>query len=71
MKKMLISGIVIFAMLCSCFTAFAAVGSEDAATYIEVLNTAYADSFLVDFDGDGNDELLIWDKFSGNRLYSG
>lgn len=70
MKKMLISGVVVLAMLCSCFTAFAAVGSEDAAAYLEVLNTAYADSFLVDFDGDGNDELLIWDKFSGkNGVY--
>lgn len=51
--------------------ASAAVDSGDANAYLKAMdNMPSASSYLVDFDGDGTDELLLWDNQSyDNKQY--
>lgn len=65
MKKRLLAALLTAALAAGTLpVAGAAVDSKDASAYLKAMdNMPNASSYLVDFDGDGADELvLVWDE---------
>lgn len=73
MKK-IVSGILICVMILTC-ACVSAISSDDAIAYYDIVENLYsrgigsASSFLIDFDDDGRDELLIFWGSDWEKLY--
>ena len=72
MRKRVLAACLAVLLVCGLVPAAgAAVSSGDAQAYLKAMdNMPNASSYLVDFDGDGSDELLLWDNQSyENKRY--